>query len=160
MKSQLLLNNRWKKVGWLLFIPSFLAGIVVTFKDFTISGLKLPVFAIMADEFLGKEAYFKWIHTDVTLTLVGVIFIIGALLICFSREKNEDEFIAETRLNSLQWAVLINYILLLLSFIFVYGPVFLTVIIFAIFTIPIIFIIRFHYILYKNNQLNTDEKQN
>ncbi|NOT36794.1 MAG: hypothetical protein HOP11_05410 [Saprospiraceae bacterium] len=160
MINQLLLSNRWKILGWVLFIPSLIAGVFLTINDFESTGFKMPVFAIISDKFLGKAEYFTWIESEIAVTIVGVIFIIGALLICFSREKNEDEFIAETRLNSLQWAVLINYILLLLAFIFVYGTVFLTVIVYGIFTTLLIFIIRFHYLLYKNNLINPDEKQN
>ena len=79
-------------------------------------------------------------------------------MVGFSKEKQEDEFIAEVRLNSLLWAVAVNYILLLLAFIFVYGTPFLQVMIYNMFTILVIFIARFHYILYKNCKTFSDEK--
>ena len=54
--------------------------------------------------------------------------------------------------------VKINYILLLLAFLFVYGTDFLIVMIYNMFTVLIIFIVRFNYILYKNSKTAPDEK--
>ena len=52
------------------------------------------------------------------------VFSSGALLVSFSKEKNEDEFITEIRLSSLLWAVCVSYTLLLVAFLFVYGSPF------------------------------------
>ena len=56
------------------------------------------------------------------------------------------------------WAVWVNYVLLLLSFIFVYGMGFLHVMIYNMFTVLIIFIGRFNLILFKNKMISADEK--
>ena len=76
----------------------------------------------------------------------------------FSKEKNEDEFITEIRLSSLLWAVCVSYTLLLVAFLFVYGSPFFEVMIYNMFTVLIIFIVRFNYILYKNTRTVSDEK--
>jgi len=110
------------------------------------------VFAFFYNEILSKPHYFAFIETNITNTLVGMLFIIGALFVGFSREKREDEFIANLRLSSLLWAVLVNYVLLLLAFAFVYGDAFLNVMIYTMFTVLIIFICRFNYILFKNSK--------
>jgi len=78
--------------------------------------------------------------------------------VSFSKEKNEDEFIAEIRLSSLLWAVCVSYTLLLVAFLFVYGSPFFEVMIYNMFTVLIIFIVRFNYILYKNTRTVSDEK--
>ena len=67
-------------------------------------------------------------------------------------EDNEDEFIEKLRMTSLLWAVFVNYILLLVSFLFIYGTAFLNVMIYNMFTVLIIFIARFNYILYQNRK--------
>jgi hypothetical protein len=95
---------------------------------------------------------------NIIQTLIGVLFIIGGLLIMFSKEKIEDEYITKIRLTSLLWAVFINYILLILAFIFVYNLAFISVMICNMFTILIIFIIRFHFLLYKNSKNLVSEK--
>ncbi|MEO6730880.1 MAG: hypothetical protein ABIN01_06660 [Ferruginibacter sp.] len=91
-------------------------------------------------------------------TLVGIVFIIGGLLVGFSKEKKEDEFIANLRLSSLLWAVCVNYVLLFLAFVFVYGMGFFTVMAYNLFTVLLIFISRFNYIVYKNTKIVSDEK--
>jgi len=158
MKSKLLLPNRFKIIGWSLFIPATIAGIIFTINEFQIKWLNTKIFAIIQSDFLGKTKFFKIIEANITVTLIGIMFIIGAMLVGFSKEKREDEYIAELRLSSLLWAVWVNYALLLLSFIFVYGIDFLTVMMYNMFTVLLIFIVRFNYILYKNSKKAPDEK--
>ena len=43
-----------------------------------------------------------------------VLMLTGLVLFAFSKEKIEDEQIAQLRLDSLQWAVYLSYILLIL----------------------------------------------
>ncbi len=153
MSNKLLLPNKYKLIGWYLLIPATILGIFL--KSVPIN---TKVFAIFSDEFFGEGKFFSFIETDITSTIVGVVFIIGAMLVGFSKEKREDEFIEKLRLSSLLWAVWVNYILLFLSLIFIYGTAFLTVMIYNMFTVLIIFIIRFNYILYKNSKVVSDEK--
>jgi fatty acid desaturase len=80
------------------------------------------------------------------------------VLVGFSKEKEEDEFIRELRLSSLLWAVLISYALLLLAFLTIYGFAFFSVMVYNMFTVLVIFIIRFHYLLYKNAKGLPNEK--
>ena len=159
MFKQMLLPNTCKKIGWVLLIPSALVGFFLMLTDLE-SKLKIEskVFALYNDEFLGSSKHFGIISADITNTLVGIVFIIGAMMVAFSKEKNEDEYIANLRLSSLMWAVWVNYTLLLLSFIFIYGMGFLHVMIYNMFTVLIIFIGRFNIILFKNKMISTDEK--
>jgi hypothetical protein len=159
MLKQILLPNRFKLVGWILLVPSAILGFLLMLSDleskFTI---KSKVFALYNDEILGDKSHFGIISTDITNTLVGVFFILGAMMVGFSKEKQEDEYVANLRLSSLMWAVWVNYVLLLLSFIFIYGMGFFHVMIYNMFTVLIIFIGRFNVILLKNKMISTDEK--
>jgi small-conductance mechanosensitive channel len=157
MSNKLLLPNKFKIVGWCLFIPATILGIILTTTGFEINWLHANVFAVFSD-FSGSSKLAGVIQTNLTNTVIGVLFIIGAMFVGFSKEKREDEFIANLRLSSLLWAVWVNYILLLLAFLFVYGSNFLTVMIYNMFTVLIIFILRFNYILYKNFKTVSDEK--
>ncbi|MBK8611623.1 MAG: hypothetical protein IPL84_17210 [Chitinophagaceae bacterium] len=131
---------------------------VLSLSGFQAEWLNANVFVIFNDPVFGEKKFFSMTHTNITNTVIAVLFIIGAMLVSFSREKNEDEFIAKLRLSSLQWAVALSYLLLLFAFIFVYGTAFLNVMIYNMFTVLIIFIIRFNYILYKNSKTAPDEK--
>lgn len=158
MTNKLLLPNKYKLIGWCLLIPATIFGIILSFTQFTEFHFNAKVFAIFNDVFMGERQLFSIIDTNITNTVTGVLFIIGAMFVGFSKEKKEDEFIANLRLSSLLWAVWVNYILLLLAFIFVYNVAFLDVMMYNMFTILIIFIIRFNYILYKSSKTVSDEK--
>lgn len=158
MSSKLLLPNKFKSLGWFILIPATIFGLFIIFTSFEADWLNTKVFAILTDQVLGKAESFSIVETNITNTLAGILFIIGAILVGFSKEKTEDEFIANIRLSSLLWAVYVNYILLFLAFIFIYGTAFFTVMVFNMFTVLIIFIVRFNYSLYKNSKLVSDEK--
>lgn len=158
MSRKLLLANKYKKLGWFILIPSTILGLILAYNEFGLDWLWARVFAIANDGKEGKYMYLSFRNTNITNTVVGSFFIIGAMLVSFSKEKNEDEFIAEIRLSSLLWAVCVSYILLLISFLLVYGTPFLDVMVYNMFTVLIIFIIRFNYILHKNSNSESDEK--
>lgn len=160
MLNKLLLPHRYKKIGWVILVPATILDVFLMFTDFEGLSLNGKVFALFNDEIFGKAQSFGFIDTNITNTLAGVLFIAGALLVGFSKEKNEDEFIANLRQTSLLWAVLVNYVLLLLSFLFIYGTAFLNVMLYNMFTVLIIFIVRFNYVLYSNAKSMLDEKYN
>ena len=137
MKSILLLPVSYKRIGWFLLIPSLLLGIGVRFFDFEWKFLTIGK---------GKEAIIdsKINFTD-EIALTGII--LGLLFIAFAREKQEDEFIYHTRLQSWQWSVLINYGLLLLATWLVHGLAYIDVMMYNMLTVLIIFIIRFHWVM-------------
>ncbi len=156
--SNLLLPRKYKLIGWCLLIPATILGLVSIFTEFDAFHIEAKTFAFFSGEFMGPSHSFEFIKTDLTQTIIGVVFIVGAMFVSFSKEKNEDEFIGKLRLSSLLWAILVNYSLLLLCFLFIYGTDFLSVMIWNMFTILIIFIVRFNYILYRSSQTVPDEK--
>lgn len=157
--NKLLLSHKWKKLGWILFIPSGIYGTILLIFEGGIFDIKLKtkVFAIVGEQPLSHYQYFSFIDGNISMTLLAMVFIIGALLICFSKERQEDEFVTNLRLSSLLWSVLINYILLLLFFLFVWGPIFYYFLVYMLFSILIIFILRFHYVLYRDFKTNYND---
>jgi len=143
MESSLLLPNRYKRIGLIILLPSLVLGILVRFFDFQFSFLTLP--------FAKSAINGKNIHLEDNINLtdeVALTGIIAALLfIAFAREKTEDEYIAHTRLESLKWAVLINYMLLLAATWLVHGFAYIDVMMYNMLTVLIIFITRFNYTL-------------
>jgi hypothetical protein len=158
MKPYLMLPYEYKKIGWFIFIPATLFSVILLLSDFSDFKINTKVFALYSQELMGQSQWMKIVQTNISHTIAGLGFIIGALLIAFSREQKEDEFIAQLRLSSLQWAVLLNYVLLLLSFLFIYGIGFLNVMLYNMFTVIILFIIRIHYVLYRHTKSISDEK--
>lgn len=158
MSPKLLLPNRYKKIGWIILVPATLLGLILAYNEFGADWLWARVFSIANEGTELHYKYFSFRNTNITNTVIGSLFITGAMLVSFSKEKNEDEYIAELRLSSLLWAVCVSYILLLAAFLLVYGTPFLDVMVYNMFTVLIIFIIRFNYLLYKNSKTATDEK--
>jgi hypothetical protein len=159
MTNKLLLPNKYKAIGWYILVPATILGIAIL-SEWESFEIQTNVFALFYEELMGKRASFSVIHTNIIPTAVGILFLVGALLVSFSKEKKEDEFIARLRQSSLLWAVLVNYSLLLLSFVFIYGVAFLNVMLYNMFTILIIFILRFNYILYRSSKEMPNEKYN
>ena len=88
--------------------------------------------------------------------IAAIMTIVGGVFIMFSKEKNEDEFIVFLRLNALSWAVLTNCAILLFAVVFVYDFPFFWVLVGNMFTIPIIFIFRFYWLLHSISKKNGD----
>lgn len=165
MNQKLLLPNRFKMIGWVILIPATIAGIFLVTTEYESNWLTMKVFAIFNDDLFfgnsessGVRKNLTLISVDVTNTLVAILFIVGGMLVSFAKEKREDEFIANLRLTSLMWSVWVNYALLLLCLIFVWGLAFFNVMVYNMFTILIIFIIRFNYILYRNTKSMADDQ--
>ena len=96
-------------------------------------------------------------NNNVLNEIVGVLMLVSSILVAFSKERVEDEYIAKLRLESLVWAVYVNYAILLVSFLFIFDMSFLWVMIFNMFTILWFFIIRFSWLKSKLKQFSTDE---
>jgi hypothetical protein len=147
MISKLLFPNRFKLIGLLIFIPALILGIAFRFFDFGVGFLSVHV--------NGKNIFGNGIQdfTD-EVALTGIIA--GLLMIAFAKEKHEDEFINKIRLESLQWAVLINYILLIIATWLVYDANYIDVMMYNMLTVLIFFIIRFHIMLARNKSTLND----
>jgi len=151
MQQKMLLPNQFKKMGWGMLGIAVILWLYLLLSDHEAS-LNAPVFAFITDEIMGKTEYFKIIQVDILPSLVGTLFIVGGLLVSFSKEPQEDEYIASVRLASMQWAVLVSYGLLLFAFMFIFGLAFLTVMQYNMFTVLILFITRFHFVLFLNSK--------
>ncbi len=160
MKTRFLFPHRFKMIGWALLIPATVLGIMCLFFEFQPELMKTPVFSIYSEgDFLsGSSKIFKLTENNITDEIAGVVFIVGAIFVAFSRQKTEDEFIAKTRLESLVWATYVNYAVLLFCFLFFYDMGFFWVMILNMFTILIFFIVRFYFILYQSKKSLGHEK--
>ena len=147
MENSLLIPGKYKVVGWIIFILFACLGLATLYWDYSIPGLVLPL----------KESVFFDANLTNELALAGVI--IGLMIIVFAREKIEDEYISLMRLKCLQWSVLFSFVILfILNFMF-YGGSFYIVLIYNMFTIPLIFIAKFNYSLYRlRREREEDEK--
>jgi hypothetical protein len=151
MNPSLLLPNKYKWIGIWITIPATVLSFFYMFFDYEIPFLSLAV----KNPDAGWSNFLK--NQNFTDELAVISLAIGLLFIAFSKEKYEDEFVGKVRLESLQWGVLVNAIILILCTLFIYGGTYFTVMVFNMFTPLLFFIGRFHYVMYKNNQSLTSD---
>jgi len=152
MKTNYLLPNKYKKLGWVLFSLGITFGFYFLFVDFKTEPLVIKVLSIFHNLHHGATEfkYFEIIETGIAFELIMLAIIIGGLIIGFSKEKTEDEFISKLRNESLVWAIVFNYFILVLGVLFVYNFSFLDVLLFNMFTPLLFFIIRFNFLKHKS----------
>lgn len=145
MKINYLFPSKYKNIGWFILIPSAILGLLTLLYDYEPAFLDFNIPAIFADEFFGDKHFFGLVNNNVLNEIFGILIIISSLLVAFSKEKSEDEYISKIRLESLVWAVYVNYAILLFTFLFIFDLAFLWIMIFNIFTVLLFFIIRFNW---------------
>ena len=83
MKNSLLIPNKFKVIGWIVFVLSAGTYSVTSYFD-------LPVPRIMLTLI---PRVLSWSDGNLWDEIILSFVIIGLLLISFSKEKNEDEYI-------------------------------------------------------------------
>ncbi len=158
MKGNYLLPHSYRKFGWVLFLITLVAGIVLVASDYELEWPQFHTLAIYTDEILGSGSWFQIMETDLGDELISIGLIIGGILVGFSKERIEDEFIASIRLKSLVWATYVNYSVLLFATAFIYGMGFFNVMVFNMFTLLVIFIIKYQWSLYRFRKSYANEE--
>lgn len=159
MKTNYLFPSKYKEIGLIFFIPSFILGLMSMFFEFEPSFLdfNMPTFFLdrcfYEASLFPKDGVLGFEENNILNEILGVILIVSSILLAFSKEKIEDEFISKIRLESLAWSVYLNYAVLLFSFLFLYGFNFLLILEFNMFTVLIFFISRFNWKLRKLRKL-------
>src|SRR5450432_39539 len=81
-----------------------------------------------------------------------LMVLVGLFLIAFSKEKIEDEQIIQLRLDSLRWAIYLNYAILLFSLVFTGGGDSKHILMLNIWLPLLFFILRFQWVMYRLNR--------
>lgn len=156
MKTSYLFPHRFKVVSGVVFIVALTAMFLLYASGEDEYQITAKVFAIIADVSLtndnilfGDTVFFSWIENTVTDEICMLFVLVSGILFAFAKEKHEDEMVAAIRLHSLAWATIINYVILLLGYLFVYGFVFFNVMMVALVSQLLIFIILFRYKMYR-----------
>ena len=151
MNTNYLLPNKYKLLGWTLLIIGIISGLFMFSIDYENEPIKVTVFSILNESILESDrGNFKLIETGFFNEIASLCLIIGGLIIVFTKEKIEDEFIYKLRKDSLVWAIIFNYIVLILAILFIYDLSFFHVLVFNMFTPLLFFIIRFNFLKLKS----------
>ena len=159
MKTNYLFPHRLKWISGIVFVISFalLTGYYI-FDAYMWPEYNLKVFTIFGnDGFLVENVFFTSIENSVLDELLMLLVIPSGIVFAFSREKHEDEMVASVRLHSLAWATIVNYGILLFCYLLIYGVPFLNILIGAMFSQLLVFIIVFRYKMYQFNSGRYEE---
>lgn len=140
MNRNFLFPHSWKKWGWIITVPAM--AVLVCW----LAGIGGGCF-IDFDTMLGG------LFDEVCVTLASV----GLLLVSFSETECEDEYVSHIRLRSLVWAVAVDYLLLIVATWCVYDLNYLYVAFASIFAVMVLFVVKFHYSLWKLRRTGNEE---
>lgn len=153
MKTKWLFPHRFRFIGWLIFVSSAVLGLANMYANSSLGWLM----ATVLNESVTVNTAHSTSHLvnvqNLTDEFAAIGVIIGLLLIAFSREKVEDEMIGQLRLEALQWSVYANYIVLAIAIVAVYDTAFFSVMIYNMFTVLLVFILRFRWLIHRNGNL-------
>jgi hypothetical protein len=138
MKSRFLFPYWCRYLGWGLVIAHVPMSIIGRANGM-INPLDEPT--VNAALFTGEHLFF---------ICTSLVMATGLFIVAFSREKVEDEQIWQVRLDSLRWAIFVNYLVLIASLVFVYD---IAHILELNLWVPLIFfIIRFRWVIFRLNR--------
>jgi len=157
MKS-ILFPYRYKKVSGLVFYLTTIVGAIIYLIDFEFDSnfvVKIP--ALIYYPIIGNKNGI-WIENGILDELITVVLIISGIIHSFSREKMEDEYISSIRLQALTWSIYVNYSLVLLATLLIFGMAYFHVMIIHLFSLIILFNIRFQLKLRTYYKSGNDEE--
>lgn len=147
MKKNYLFPTTFRKVGWCLFVPFAIASLLCLFDGWDDNWSVVSVFSLIPWGIIKNPIIDE-------ISMIGLT--ISLLFIAFSKEKDEDECIANIRSSSLVWAVVTGYLLLIVCTMFIYDIQYLNFVFIDLFMILILFIIKYNIELYKFRRSNND----
>lgn len=142
-----LFPRKFKIPGLILLLIGITLGVVRFYFGIKPKLFDIKVFAIYSQYF--ETNYFKVISNHISEELTALFLITGLLLLCFSKEKNENESLNQLRLKSFVITFYVNTLFLLFSFTFIYGLIFINILVLNLISPFLIYLITFNWLKYK-----------
>ncbi len=158
MKTRYLFPNSYKKIGWILLVIGLILGIVLLVNDFEYPSYEIKVWTPIKSGALFESDRNHLIETNIFTEIAIFLITAGGLLVAFSKEKIEDEYIQKIRVESLIWATFVNYIILLIATLLLFDFNFLTFMTINMFSLLLLFIVKFQWELYRLKKMDKNEK--
>ena len=162
MRSNYLFPTACKKIGWVLFIPFAIVGIIFLADGSLLPEIKWNPVVIYTGAHLTDHGqvpgeFFKSINDDMKEEIIVIGLAIALSLISFSREKDEDELVEHLRAKSLVWSLKANVVLLIIATLLLYNDQYVTFAWIYMFSVFLLFIIRFEIELYRFRHSSHEE---
>lgn len=159
MKTNYLFPSKLKVPCGIAFAVALFLYVALYVLDAHISlDFKTHVFTLMGnDGFFGATTYIGLIDNYILDEILMFFVLTCGIVFAFSRERHEDELVASMRLHSLAWATIANYGIMLFCYLLIYGLPFLNVLMAAMFSQLLIFIMLFRYRMYRFYNSSNEE---
>src|SRR5258708_14323146 len=138
MKSHFLFPYWCRYLGW---------GLVIAHVPLSMIG-RMNGMINPLDNPPGNTSLFTGEHLFFISTILLMSF--GLFLVAFASEKIEDEQIWQIRLDSLRWAIYVNYLILIISLVFIYDTAHILEL--NLWVPLLFFIIRFRWVIFRLNR--------
>jgi hypothetical protein len=159
MKSNYLFAPVFKKIGWIMFVPFAVLGILYLNGEIPDDLLDCKTFILLGGGVLSKPYFdiFNINNNDWIDEIIIIGLSVSLLFIAFSREKDEDECIANIRMQSFVWAIKANTVLLILGTLLIFDTFYFDFILCYMYTMFFFFIGKY-YIALRKFRRSGDEK--
>ena len=147
MRKNYLFPTTFRKIGSWLFVPFAITSFICLFDGSNEDWLKVNALSVIPWGIIKNSLFDE-------LSMIGLT--VSLLFIAFSKEKDEDECIANIRSNSLIWATITAYSLLIVCTMLIYDMQYLNFVFIDLFMILFLFIIKYNIELYKFRRSNND----
>jgi hypothetical protein len=132
-----LLPTKFLVPSGIIFYASVLLGVLfIVFPDLSQNlsiELSVPNFFWKdADKLLVEKSF--WIQNNMIDELLTLLLVGSGLIHLFSKEKQEDEFIMQLRFHAMKWSYLLNFTVLAIGSLLVYGLPYFNVMLFCLFS--------------------------
>jgi hypothetical protein len=132
-----LLPSKFLVLSGIIFYASVLLGVLfIVFPDLSQNlsiELSVPNFFWKdADNLLIQKSF--WIKNNIIDELLTLLLVGSGLIHLFSKEKQEDEFIMQLRFHAMKWSYLLNFTVLAIGSLLVYGLPYFNVMLFCLFS--------------------------
>lgn len=134
--KNILFPRQFQVVGWLLFVPAVILGILIYYSVISCAG---TIETILNDA-----------------VIIGIT--IGSIFIVCSEEKHEDEMIRSIRLASLLNALYIYAIILIAAVLLINGLAFVEFMTLNLILFPFIYVVVFRLEIHRYNKMSEDEE--
>lgn len=134
--KNLLFPHRFRLIGWLLFVPATVMGVLCYLNLYGYSGVS---------EIIANDAI-----------IIGIA--LGALFIVCSKEPKEDEMTRSIRMAALLNSLYVYVALLVTSTLLLNGLAFWYFMVANLVLLPIIYVIVFRLEMYRYNKMSIDEE--
>ncbi len=132
-----LLPSKFLVPSGIIFYASVLLGVLlIVFPDLSQNlsiELSVPNFFWKdADNLLVEKSF--WIENNMIDELLTLLIVGSGLIHLFSKEKQEDEFIMQLRFHAMKWSYLLNFTVLAIGSLLVYGLPYFNIMLFCLFS--------------------------